>query len=132
MEAKATARFIRISSRKINYVIDLVRNKPLEEAIDILTLTPKAAAAPIRKVLESAVANATENFDMDEGDLFISSIYVNEGPTMKRFRPRARGRAARIRKRTSHITAIVSDGKDKEAEDDGSESKSQRVKNRNK
>jgi large subunit ribosomal protein L22 len=132
LEAKATARFVRISSRKINYVIDLIRKKPLEEAIDILTLTPKAAAAPIRKVLESAVANATENFDMDEEDLFISSIYVNEGPTMKRFKPRARGRATRIRKRTSHITAIVSDGKDKEAEKDGSESKSQRVKNRNK
>lgn len=120
MEAKAIARYIRISSRKINYVLDLIRNKPLEEAIDILSLTPKAAAVPIRKVLESAVSNAVENFDMDEEDLFISSIYVNEGPTMKRFRARARGRAARIRKRTSHITAIVSDGKGKEEEDDGS------------
>ena len=132
MEAKATARYVRISSRKINYVIDLIRNKPVEEAVDILSFTPKAAAVPIKKVIESAAANAVENFDMEEEDLFISSIYVNEGPTMKRFKPRARGRAARIRKRTSHITAIVSDGKEKEAENDGTKGKSQRVKNRNK
>lgn len=132
MEAKAIARFVRISPRKINYVIDLIRNKPVEEAVDILSFTPKAAAVPIRKVIESAAANAVENFDMEEEDLFIRTIYVNEGPTMKRFKPRARGRATRIRKRTSHITAIVSDGKDKEAENDGSKSKSQRVKNRDK
>lgn len=114
MEAKAVEKYIRISPRKIKYVADMIKSKPLEDAIDILSLTPKRAAAVVRKAIQSAVANATENHKMKEEDLFISRILVNEGPTLKRFRPRARGRANRIRKRTAHLSVYVSDGKEKE------------------
>jgi large subunit ribosomal protein L22 len=83
--------------------------------VDILSLTPKRAASIVKKAIQSAVANATENHKMKEEDLFISKILVNEGPTLKRFRPRARGRATRIRKRTSHLSVYVSNGKEEEA-----------------
>ena len=120
MEAKAIEKFIRISPRKLRYVADVVRNKSVEEAVDILTFTPKKAASILKKAVESAAANATENHEMEEDGLFIARIMVNEGPILKRFRPRARGRATRIRKRTSHLTVVVSDGKEEEAKDNGS------------
>ena len=115
METKAVEKYIRISSRKIRYVVDLIKSKSIEDAIDILSLTPKAAAAVVKKAIQSAVANSTENHKMKEEDLFISRILVNEGPTLKRFRPRARGRATKIRKRTSHLSVYVSNGKEEEA-----------------
>lgn len=110
METKAVEKYVRLSPRKIRYVADIIRNKPVEEAIDILSFTPKKSAIVVKKAIQSAIANATENKKMREEDLFVSKIFVNEGPTLKRFRARARGRAARIRKRTSHITVYVSDG----------------------
>jgi large subunit ribosomal protein L22 len=114
LEAKAVEKYIRISPRKIKYVVEMIKTKPVDEAIDILSLTPKGAAVVVKKALQSAVANATENHKMKEEDLYISKIMVNEGPTLKRFRPRARGRATRIRKRTTHLSVYVSDGKEKE------------------
>ncbi len=114
MEAKAVEKYIRISPRKIKYVVDMIKSKPVEDAIDVLSLTPKRAAVVVKKAIQSAVANATENHKMKEEDLFISKILVNEGPTLKRFKPRARGRATRIRKRTAHLSVYVSDGKEKE------------------
>ena len=120
MEAKAIEKFIRISPRKLRYVADIVRNKSVEEAVDILAFTPKKAASIVKKAVESAAANAAENHDMDEEGLVVAKIVVNEGPILKRFRPRARGRATRIRKRTSHLTVVVSDGKEEEAKDNGS------------
>lgn len=114
METKAVEKYIRMSPRKIRYVVDMIKSKPIEDAVDILSLTPRAAAAVVKKAIQSAVSNATENHKMKEEDLFISRILVNEGPTLKRFRPRARGRAARIRKRTSHLSVYVSNGKEKE------------------
>ncbi len=115
METKTVEKYIRMSPRKIRYVVDMIKSKPIEDAIDILSLTPRAAAVVVKKAIQSAVANATENHKMKEEDLFISRILVNEGPTLKRFRPRARGRATRIRKRTSHLSVYVSNGKEKEA-----------------
>ncbi|MCG9478999.1 MAG: 50S ribosomal protein L22 [Actinomycetia bacterium] len=122
MEAKAVEKFIRISPQKIRLVVDLVRDKKVEDAVNLLSFTPKKGAAVVKKAVNSAAANATENHGMEEDDLFISKIFVNEGPTLKRFRPRARGRATRIRKRTSHITVFVSDGKQEEVEDNGPKS----------
>ena len=115
METKAVEKYIRMSPRKIRYVVDMIKSKPIEDAIDILSLTPRKAAVVVKKAIQSAVAGATENHKMKEEDLFISRILVNEGPTLKRFRPRARGRATRIRKRTSHLSVYVSNGKEKEA-----------------
>lgn len=114
MEAKAIEKYIRMSPRKIKYVVDMIESKNIEDAVDILSLTPKRAASIVKKAIQSAVANATENHKMKEEDLFISKILVNEGPTLKRFRPRARGRATRIRKRTSHLSVYVSNGKEEE------------------
>ncbi len=127
MEAKAVEKYIRISSSKVKLVIDLIKDKSAEDAIDLLALTPRAAAVAVKKAVQSAVANAVENNKVKEENLFISNIYVSEGPTLKRFKPRARGRASRIRKRTSHITVIVSDGKAEKVEEVkkiGSKSKS--------
>jgi len=115
LETKAVEKYIRMSPRKIRYVVDMIKSKPIEDAIDILSLTPRKAAAVIKKAIQSAISNATENHKMKEEDLFISRILVNEGPTLRRFRPRARGRATRIRKRTSHLSVYVSNGKEKEA-----------------
>lgn len=109
MEAKAQSKMVRISSRKVKLVIDLVRGKDIGEAIAILRLTPKAASPVVEKLIQSAVANAEHNYNMDTENLFVKEIFVGEGPTLKRFRPRAQGRASAIMKRTSHITAIVAE-----------------------
>ena len=106
LSAKATAKTVRISARKARLVIDLIRNKAVGEAIAILKNTPRAASPIIEKVLMSAVANAEHNFELDTTKLVVSEAFVNEGPTMKRFRPRAKGSASRINKRTSHITIV--------------------------
>ncbi|MBY9077215.1 50S ribosomal protein L22 [Paenibacillus sp. HN-1] len=109
MEAKAHARSVRISARKAKLVVDLIRGKQVGEAIAILRHTPKSASPVVEKLLNSAIANAEHNYSMDVNKLFISEVFVNQGPTMKRFRPRAMGRASRINKRTSHITLVVSE-----------------------
>lgn len=109
MKVTAHSRYIRQSPYKVRRVLDLVRGLPVEEAEHLLRLTQRGAAGPIVKVLKSAVANAEHNHALDAEDLIIAEAYANEGPTLKRFRPRARGRATRIDKRTSHITIVVSD-----------------------
>lgn len=109
MQAKAHANNIRIASRKVKLVIDLIRGKQVGEAIAILRHTPKSASPVVEKLLNSAIANAEHNHQMDVNNLVISEVFVNQGPTMKRFRPRAMGRASRINKRTSHITLVVSE-----------------------
>ena len=106
--AKATAKTVRIPARKARLVIDLIRGKKVADALGILKFTPRKGAYLIEKVLNSAIANAENNFDLDVEDLYVSEAYVNEGPTLKRFRPRAKGSASPINKRTSHITIVVS------------------------
>ncbi len=103
---KAKLRYLRVSPRKTRLVVDLVRGKNVETALNILTFTPRAASEPVRKLIESALANA-EAEDKDIDDLFVETIYVDEGPTLRRFRPRAMGRATRINKRTSHVTCVL-------------------------
>ena len=110
MEAKATAKFVRVSPRKAGQVCDLVRGKNVDEALAILKYTPRGAASIIAKVVKSAKANAENNHEMDE-KLYIDSIVANQGPTIKRFMPRAMGRATMIRKRTSHIEVVVKEKK---------------------
>jgi large subunit ribosomal protein L22 len=107
IRVKAVARYVRISPSKARQVADLIRGKDLEEARFITTFSPKNAAGLVGKVLESAVANAENNNGLRADDLMVVSCYVDEGPTLKRWRPRAYGRATRIRKRTSHITVIL-------------------------
>ncbi len=107
MEARAIAKHVRVSPRKARQVVDLIRGKSVGEADAIVTLTPRAAAEDVGRVLRSAVANAQKNHDMKAETLFVSEAYVNEGPTLKRIQPRAMGRAFRIRKRSSHITIVV-------------------------
>ena len=107
MEAKAVARFQRVAPRKARLVIDLVRGKSVEEARQILQFSDRAAAEIVLKVLNSAVANAEYKNQTQPEDLIIKEIYADDGPTLKRIRPRAQGRAFRIRKRTSHITVVV-------------------------
>jgi len=109
MKVKAHARYIRQSPYKVRRVLDLVRGLPVEDAEHVLRLTQRAAADPIAKVLKSAVANAEHNHALDSEDLIVAEAFADEGPTLKRFRPRARGRATRIDKRTSHITIVVED-----------------------
>ena len=111
-EARAVARHVRVSPQKARRVIDLIRGKQATDAVSVLKFAPQGAAEPILKVLESAIANARFKADaaavrFDERDLIIASAFIDEGPTMKRFRPRAQGRAGRINKRTSHITVVV-------------------------
>ncbi|AUJ29011.1 MULTISPECIES: 50S ribosomal protein L22 [Liquorilactobacillus] len=106
--AKATAKTVRIPARKARLVIDLIRGKSVAEALGILKFTPRAGSLIIEKVLKSAIANAENNFDLDVEDLIVSEAFVNEGPTLKRFRPRAKGSASPINKRTSHVTVVVS------------------------
>ena len=113
MEAKASARHVRVSPQKARRVVDLIRGKGATDAITTLTFAPQSASDPVKKVLESAIANARfkadkESVAFDERNLVITAAFVDEGPTMKRFRPRAQGRAGRINKRTSHITVVVS------------------------
>ena len=104
MEAKAIARHIRIAPRKIRIVADLVRGKNIGEAFAILKFTPKVGADVVEKVMRSAIANAEHNFDMN---LYVSEIFVDQGPTLKRIHPRSRGQAFKILKRTSHVTVVV-------------------------
>ena len=108
----ATAKYVRVSPRKASDVARLIRGKKVAEAKAILALTPRAAAKLVGKVLDSAVANAENNHDLDAEDLYVVQAYVNGGPTIKRFRARAMGRASRIRKRTSHITVCVDEKKE--------------------
>ena len=103
-EAKATLKFARISSRKVKIVADLIRGKDVDEALAIVKFTPKASSEIIEKLLKSAIANAENNHGMKSNNLYVAEIYANQGPTMKRIRPAAKGSAVRIRKRTSHIT----------------------------
>lgn len=112
MEAKAVLRTVRIAPRKARLVIDLIRGKQVGEAVAILKHTPKVSSPVIEKLLNSAIANAEHNFDLDVNNLVITQAYVNEGPTLKRFRPRAQGRASAINKRTSHITIVVAEKKE--------------------
>lgn len=109
MKVKAHSRYVRQSPYKVRLVLDLVRGLPVEEARHVLRLTPRAAAEPIAKALASAVANAEHNHALDAEDLYIVEAFADEGPTLKRWRPRARGRASAIHKRTSHITIVVSE-----------------------
>ncbi|GAA4851275.1 50S ribosomal protein L22 [Actinomycetospora corticicola] len=105
--AVARARYVRMSPMKVRRVVDLVRGMPVGQAASVLRFAEQAAATPVAKLVASAVANAENNFALDPATLVISTITVDEGPTMKRFQPRAQGRAYRIRKRTSHITVEV-------------------------
>ena len=116
MEAKAQARFVRVTPQKARRVVDVIRGQRALEAVDVLRYAPQGAAEPVLKIVESAIANARyaaeqagERFD--EQDLFIQAAYADEGPTMKRIQPRAQGRANRILERTSHITVVVGDQK---------------------
>jgi large subunit ribosomal protein L22 len=109
MKVRAQAKYVRQSPYKVRRVLDLVRGLPVQEAEDLLRLTQRGATDPVTKVLRSAVANAEHNHALDADDLVVAEAYADEGPTLKRYRPRARGRATRIRKRTSHITIVVSD-----------------------
>ena len=106
-QAVAKLSYARISSRKVKTVIDLIRNKNANEAMAILKLTPKAASELVEKLLKSAIANAENNHGMDVDKLYVAEVFANQGPTLKRVRPRAQGRAFRIRKRTSHITIVL-------------------------
>src|SRR5579875_2129467 len=105
--AFARATYVRVTPMKARRVIDLIRDMPAQQALSVLQFAPQAASDPVRKVLASAIANAENNFSLDPETLIVSRAYVDEGPTLKRFRPRAQGRAYRIRKRTSHITIEV-------------------------
>jgi large subunit ribosomal protein L22 len=107
MEAKAIARYVHVSPRKARLVVDMIRGKSAGEAANILRFTPKGAAEVVAKVLDSAVANAEHNLKVKPETLFVSQAFVDEGPTLKRIRPRAMGRAFKIRKRTSHVTVVV-------------------------
>lgn len=107
MEAKATAKYVRVSSRKAGQICDLVRGKNVDEALAILKFTPRYASEVVEKVVKSAIANAENNHEMNRENLYISYIVANQGPTLKRFMPRAQGRATAIRKRTSHIEVVV-------------------------
>ena len=107
MESRAKATFVRIAPRKVQIVLDLIRNKPADEAMAILKYTPKAACEPLAKLLKSAMANAENNYNMDVERLYVAECSVCQGPTLKRIRPRAHGRAFRINKKTSHITLVL-------------------------
>jgi len=106
-EARAVARYVRISPQKMRLVADLVRGKPVEEAEVLLRYVPKRAARVIQKVVKSAAANAEHNLDLDRASLYVAKIYVDGGPVLKRWHPRQRGRAYPILRRTSHVTVVV-------------------------
>ncbi|MEE0265877.1 MAG: 50S ribosomal protein L22 [Acutalibacteraceae bacterium] len=106
-ESRAYLKYVRISPRKVKIVLDLIRNKPADLAMAILKHTPKAACEPLEKLLKSAMANAETNHNMDVSKLYIAECSVSQGPTLKRIRPRAQGRAFRIDKKTSHITLVL-------------------------
>ena len=109
MEAQAVAKYLRLSPRKVRLSADLIRGKQVEEALNILSLTPKFGAKVISKVVHSALANARQNKSIDVDTLFVKTVFVNQGPTLKRFRARPMGRAGRIRKRTCHVTVVLSE-----------------------
>ena len=107
LETRAILKYARISARKVKIVADLIRGKNVEEALSIIKFTPKASSEILEKLLKSAIANAENNHGMNRGNLIVSEIYANQGPTLKRIRPAAKGSAVKIRKRTSHITIVV-------------------------
>ncbi len=107
MEARAYLRHVRIAPRKVQIVLDLIRNKPVDYAMATLKHTPKAASPLLEKLLKSAIANAENNHNMSRSELYVAECFVSPGPTLKRIRPRAQGRAFRILKRTSHITIVL-------------------------
>ena len=107
MTASATLKYARISARKVKIVADLIRGKDVDEALAIIKFTQKSSSDILEKLLKSAIANAENNHDMKHEKLYISEIYANQGPTLKRIRPAAKGSASRIRKRTSHITVTL-------------------------
>ena len=114
MQTEAKSKYIRMSPRKIKRVLDLVRGKRVDQALDMLHFTPKVAALPIEKTIRSAVANLgniEEGQRVDLSQIFIVDAFVNQGPTLKRFRPMSMGRAGKIRKRTSHLTIVLEDSK---------------------
>ena len=106
-QASATLKYARISSRKVKIVADLIKGKDIDEAIAILKYTPKASSEILEKLLKSAIANAENNHNMTHEKLYVADVYANQGPTLKRIRPAAKGSAVRIRKRTSHITIVL-------------------------
>ncbi len=110
MDVKATGKYMRISPQKVRKIAGAVKGRPVESGLHVLKLMPQKAAGMVEKIVRSAVANADHNQGLDVDALVIKNIIVNEGPMLKRFRPRARGRATRILKRTSHITVIVGEG----------------------
>ena len=112
VEVKATAKYVRVAPRKARLDVDQIRNKTVEQAQETLVFTNRAAAEPVAKVLNSAVANAENNNGLRAENLVVKAAYVDEGPTIKRFRPRAKGGASRINKRTSHITVVVAPRKE--------------------
>ena len=107
MEARASARYVRVTPMKARRIVDVIRGMKADEATAMLRFAPQAASVPVRKVIESAIANAVNTLQADPDQLWIGEAYVDEGPMLKRFRPRAQGRAYRINKRTSHITVVL-------------------------
>ncbi len=112
VEVRAVARYIRVAPRKARLVVDQIRNKNVDKALEVLQFSERAAAEPVAKVLRSAIANAENNNNLRANNLYVKYAYVDEGPTLKRFRPRAKGSASRINKRTSHITVVVAPRKE--------------------
>ena len=110
MEVKAAAKYVRISPQKVRKLVDAVKGKPVEDGLNLLKFMPQKAASIVEKTIRSAVANADQIPDMDVDSLVIQNITADQGPTLKRFKARARGRGTRILKRTSHITVILSEG----------------------
>jgi large subunit ribosomal protein L22 len=107
METRAVARFVRMSPRKVRLIMDQVRGKKVDEALNMLSFSPQKGARILKKLIHSAVANAEQNSNMNVDALFVKRVFADEGPTLKRWRPRALGRATRIRKRTSHLTVVL-------------------------
>lgn len=112
VEVRATAKYVRMAPRKTRMVIDLIRNLPVAKALEVLQFSTRAASEPVEKVLRSAIANAVNNNGLRADDLYVKLAYVDEGPTLKRIRPRAKGSASRINKRMSHITVVVAPRKE--------------------
>jgi len=107
MEVKAVARFVRLSPRKARLIMDQIRGKQVEEAVNLLSFAPQKSAFMIKKLVNSAVSNAEQNTELDVDKLYIKRVFADQGPSLKRFRARALGRASRIRKRTSHLTVVL-------------------------
>ena len=107
MKSKAIAKYVRVSPRKVRLIMDQIRGKKVQEALNLLSYTPQKGASVLKKLINSAIANAEQNSDTDVDRLYIENIFADEGPSLKRFRPRAMGRATRILKRTSHLTVVL-------------------------